>query len=172
MALTFALGTDADAAAIAAVRIAAARDLTARFGTGPWSFASDSEAGVQAEIRSSSLLFAREDGIVVGTLRLSTRNPWLGHYDFFTRCERPIFLTSMAVLPKWQRQGIGRQLLSEARRAALDMRGEFIRLDAYDAPAGAGEFYLKMGFREVRRGDYHGTPLVWFETPLEMSDKH
>ncbi len=38
-----------------------------------------------------------------------------------------------------------------------------IRLDAYDAPAGAGEFYRKFGFSEMGRTSYRGTPLVYFE---------
>jgi ribosomal protein S18 acetylase RimI-like enzyme len=173
MPLIFAAATNADAAAIAAVRMAAARGLTECFGAGTWSFALETEASVQAEIRSSTVLFAREEGLVVGAMRLATRNPWLGNTDFFTPCNRPIFLTSMAVAPKRQRQGIGRQLLVEARRVAMEMGGEALRLDSYAGPAGAGEFYCKCGFREVRRGDYNGTALVWFESPLErmVSDK-
>lgn len=166
MPLVFGAATNADAAAIAALRMAAARGLTERFGAGTWSFAAESEFGVQAEIRTSTVLFARNEGVVVGTLRLATRNPWIGNIDFFTPCERPIFLTSMAVTPKRQRQGIGRQLLNEARRVALEMRGQALRLDSYAGPAGAAEFYLKCGFREVRRGDYNGTALIWFESPL------
>lgn len=174
MPLLFAAATKADAAAISAVRMAAARELTARFGAGTWSFAAESEASVQAEIHSSTVLFARDEGVVVGTLRLATRNPWLGRTDFFTPCDRPIFLTSMAVMPKRQRQGVGRQLLGEARRLAMEMGGEALRLDSYDGPAGAGEFYRKCGFTEARRGDYNGTALIWFEAPLlrYVSDKH
>ena len=174
MPLVFATAANADAAAIAAVRMAAARELTARFGAGTWSFTAESEASVQAEIRTSTVLFARDEGVVVGTLRLATRNPWLGNTDFFTPCERPMFLTSMAVAPKWQRRGIGRQLLGEARRVALEMGGEMLRLDSYAGRAGAGEFYRKSGFTEARRGDYNGTALIWFEAPLqrELSYKH
>jgi GNAT superfamily N-acetyltransferase len=174
MPLSFAAATNADAAAIAALRMAAARGLTERFGAGTWSFAAESEASVQAELRSSTVLFAREDGLVLGTLRLATRNPWMGNTDFFTVCDRPIYLTSMAVAPKRQRQGIGRQLLAEARRVALEMRGQALRLDSYAGPAGAAEFYAKCGFHEVRRGDYNGTALIWFEALLlpKVSDKH
>ena len=169
MPIVFAAATQADAAAIAAVRMAAARELTERFGAGTWSFAMETETGVQAELRSSTVLFAREEGVVIATLRLSTRNPWLGNTDFFTPCDRPIFLTSMAVLPRRQRQGIGRQLLSEARQVAVQMGGESLRLDSYTGPAGAGEFYRKCGFQEVRRAEYNGTPLIWFETVLRSN---
>ena len=174
MPLVFAAARNADAPAIAALRMAAARDLTERFGAGTWSFAMETEASVEAELRSSTVLFVRDEGRVIGTLRLATRNPWLGNIDFFTPCDRPIYLTSMAVTPMRQRQGIGRLLLAEARRVARELGGEALRLDSYAGPAGAGEFYRKCGFREVRRGDYNGTALIWFETPLDgmMSDKH
>jgi GNAT superfamily N-acetyltransferase len=166
MTIVFGEASETDAAAVAALRMAAARDLTARFGGGTWSFAAESEASVRAELLTSAVLFAREEGVLVGTLRLTTKNPWLGHTDFFTPCARPVYLTSMAVAPKWRRCGIGRKLLDEARRKALELRGEAIRLDSYNAAAGAGDFYRKCGFREVRRGDYNGTPLIWFEAPL------
>ena len=166
MSLEFACATEADAAAVAAVRMAAARNLTERFGVGSWTYALESEGGVRAEMRTSRILIAREGGAVIGTLRLATRNPWMGRTDFFTACKRPIFLTSMAITPARQRQGIGRQLLEEARRQAVEMGGEALRLDSYAESAGAGEFYRKCGFREARRGDYNGTELIWFESPL------
>ncbi|MGH7943981.1 MAG: GNAT family N-acetyltransferase [Opitutaceae bacterium] len=144
----------------------AARDLTDRFGAGTWSFALETEASVQAELQSSTVLFVRDEGVGVGTLRLATRNPWLGNIDFFTLCDRPIFLTSMVVSPKRQQQGIGRLLLEESKRVAVDMGGKALRLDSYAGHAGAGGFYLKCGFREVRRGDYNGTALIWFEALL------
>jgi hypothetical protein len=44
-----------------------------------------------------------------------------------------------------------------------------IRLDAYDATAGAGRFYLKCGFREVGRVTYRKVPLIYFELLLLLS---
>jgi hypothetical protein len=41
-----------------------------------------------------------------------------------------------------------------------------IRLDAYDADAGAGGFYAKCGFREVGRVTYRTVPLIYFELLL------
>jgi GNAT superfamily N-acetyltransferase len=172
MPLVFAAATDVDAAAVAALRMAAARELTARFGAGTWSFAAETESGVRAELRTSTVLYARDNGVLVATLRLAIKNPWLGKTDFFSPSDRPIYLTSMAVSPKRQRQGIGRQLLEEARRVAAELGGDALRLDSYDAPAGAGGFYLKCGFREAHRAEYNGTPLIWFESALNVSDKH
>jgi GNAT superfamily N-acetyltransferase len=154
---------EADATAIAALRHAVVRELTARFGTGTWTFASDSEGGARGEILSGGVYLARHEGVVVATLRLSPRSPWPIDLGFFTACPRPLYLTSMAVAPRKQRHGIGRACLDAARDIATAARHDAIRLDSYDAAAGAGEFYRKCGFREVRRDRYNGTPLIWFE---------
>lgn len=157
---------EADAAAIAALRLAVARELTARYGRGTWSFAAESEAGVRADLLSSHVFIARHAGIVAATLRLSTRQPWLGAINYFTPADRPLYLTSMAVSPRLQRLGVGRQCLEDVKRVAHAWNADAIRLDAYDAPAGAGEFYRKSGYREVRRAPYNGTPLIFFELLL------
>jgi ribosomal protein S18 acetylase RimI-like enzyme len=72
----------------------------------------------------------------------------------------------MAVHPDWQCQGIGRLCIEEAKRLATQWPGDAIFLDAYDAAAGAGEFYRKCGFREVGRVTYRNAPLIYFEMLL------
>ena len=72
----------------------------------------------------------------------------------------------MAVTPNEQRKGIGRLCIEEVRRIAGQWPVDAIRLDAYDAAAGVGEFYRKCGFREVGRAVYKGTPLIYFEMLL------
>ncbi len=79
---------------------------------------------------------------------------------------RPLYLTDMAVAPAAQRQGVGRHLLEAAKDVARGWPGQAIRLDAYDAAAGASEFYARCGFREVGRVAYRGVPLVYFECLL------
>jgi ribosomal protein S18 acetylase RimI-like enzyme len=82
---------------------------------------------------------------------------------FFKDGDRPLYLTSMAVIPEMQRQGIGRRCIEGALDAARKWPGDAIRLDAYDAEAGAGEFYRKCGFHEVGRAEYRNVPLIYFE---------
>ena len=72
----------------------------------------------------------------------------------------------MAVHPDFQGKGVGRVLLKEAKAAAQAWPADTIRLDAFDAKAGAGPFYAKCGFREVARVSYKGNPLVYFELML------
>lgn len=157
--------TPDDAAAIAMVRSAAADDLTARFGPGHWSSIA-TVRGVLASMDSSTLWVARQGDEVVATLRLATRKPWAIDASYFTKVRRPLYLTDMAVHPRAQRQGLGRRCLEDVRRIGREWPADAVRLDAYDAPAGAGPFYERCGFREVGRVAYRGTPLIYFEYVL------
>jgi GNAT superfamily N-acetyltransferase len=154
-------GPDA-ASAIAALRNAVAQDLTLRFGKGHWSGCA-SEKSVLRDIRTARVCVAWDDGRAIATLLLATKKPWAIDTAYFTPCKRPLYLTSMAVAPELQRRGIGRRCLEEARRIVRAWPADAIRLDAYDAEAGAGAFYAKCGFREVGRVTYRTVPLVYFE---------
>lgn len=83
-----------------------------------------------------------------------------------TPVKRPLYLLDMVVAPGMQKRGIGRQLLREAERIATEWPAQSIVLDAYDADAGAGEFYSRCGFNEIGRRTYHEVPLVYFELLL------
>jgi ribosomal protein S18 acetylase RimI-like enzyme len=157
--------TAADAPAIAELHTAVAERLTAEFGRGHWS-SHVSEKGVLFALRTSRLFVAKHGSRVVGSLRLATTKPWAIDKSYFTKCERPLYLTAMAVEPSQQRRGIGRAMLDDAKRIARDWPGDAIRLDAYDTAAGAGEFYAKCGFREVGHAIYRLTPLIYYELLL------
>jgi len=121
------------------------------------------------DLRISQVWLALRGRAAVATFRLSARKPWAIDASYFTRSTRPLYLTDMAVRPELQRQGIGRQCVEEIVAIARRWPADSIRLDAYDAPAGAGDFYARCGFREVGRVSYRGNPLVYFEMMLEGS---
>ena len=154
--------TTEDAPAIAALRAAVARGLTTRYGKGHWS-SEGSEKGVLYGMKTARVFVVRCAQGVLAVLSLATKKPWAIDPAYFTACKRPLYLTDMAVDPALQRQGIGRLCLEEARTVARDWPADAIRLDAYDAAAGAGEFYRRCGFREVGRVTYRKVPLVYFE---------
>jgi GNAT superfamily N-acetyltransferase len=158
-------GVPEDAKEIAALRVAAAEDLTARFGKGFWSSVT-TEKGVLLGMKRGRVLSAVSDGAIAGTLTLSTWKPWAIDKSYFMRVERPIYLTSMAVDPKLQRRGVGRALMAAAEEAVRAWPGQAIRLDAFDAEAGAGGFYAKCGYREVGRTIFRSVPLIYFEKLL------
>jgi GNAT superfamily N-acetyltransferase len=151
-----------DAAAIAAVRVAAAERLTREFGDGHWS-AHTNEAAVLRDMKASRVLAIRDRGAIVGTLTLQTRKPWAIDLSYFTPCAKALYLINMAVAPDRQRRGIGRVLLAEALAVARTFPADAIRLDAYAAAAGAGDFYRKCGFTHVGGKAYRGVPLLYFE---------
>lgn len=63
-------------------------------------------------------------------------------------------------------QGLGTLALEDAERVARDWPADAIRLDAYDALAGAGDFYRKYGFKDRGRVAYKGNPLLYYELVL------
>jgi GNAT superfamily N-acetyltransferase len=108
---------------------------------------------------------------IVATLRLATKKPWAIDTTYFTAVRRPLYLTSMAVRPRAQRKGVGRRLLQEAAAVARAWPADAIRLDAFDAAAGAAPFYAKCAFCEIAHVRYKKSPLVYFELllpPLEV----
>lgn len=163
--LVFTLAGPSDAPTLAALRAAAARDLTARYGEGPWS-TEPSERSVLGDFRHADVWAVRAEGELVATFRLATKKPWAIDASFFSNGRRPLYLTNMAVHPEVQRRGIGRRCLLHAEEVARARAAEAIRLDAYDADAGAGPFYARCGFREVGRVLYRSTALVYYERLL------
>ena len=163
--LRFAVAEEPDVPAIAELRSAVAARLTEEFGGGHWSGLA-THGGVLTAVRTSRVLIARHGDEVVATLRLATRKPWAIDATRYTKVQRPLYLTDMAVDPRLQRMGIGRQLLAQAVTVARAWPADAIRLDSYDAAAGAGPFYAKCGYCEVGRGTYRGTPLIYYEMLL------
>jgi len=160
--LSITLAAADDAADVAALRNAVATVLTRRYGLGHWSSMS-SDKGVRASMKRSSIYVARENALVVATFELATKKPWAIDRTCFTEVTRPIYLLGMAVDPERQRIGIGRQCIAHAVEVCRQWPADALCLDAYDADAGAGAFYLKCGFTEVGRATYRNTPLIYFE---------
>ncbi|HEX4963876.1 MAG TPA: GNAT family N-acetyltransferase [Thermoanaerobaculia bacterium] len=166
MRVTLETATADDASALAALRTAVAEHLTRQYGKGFWSSGA-TEKGALYHMRTSLVCVARdEQGLLIASLRLATKKPWAIDKTYFTPCVRPLYLTDMAVKPELQRSGIGRLCLAEAQRIVKGWPGDAIRLDAFDAEAGAGEFYRKCGYREMGRVVYRNVPLIYFELLL------
>jgi GNAT superfamily N-acetyltransferase len=154
-----------DAVALAALHTAVADHLTGRHGRGPWS-SQTSEKGVLFALRTSQVFVARDGSGIIATLRLATKKPWAIDTSYFSAGRQPLYLLGMAVTPAKQNQGIGRRCLEAAKKIARTWPADAIRLDAYDAAAGAGDFYARCGFTEVGRASYRNTPLIYYELLL------
>jgi GNAT superfamily N-acetyltransferase len=165
MRLSFATATVEDVPALTKLHARVAADLTERFGQGGWS-RSPSERGVAAGMRHARVLIAWKGRRVVAALTLQTKKPWAIDIAYCTPVEKAIYVTGMAVEPNLQRQGIGRALLEEAAMQARAWPAQALRLDAFDADAGAGGFYAKCGMRNVGHVRYRNAPLIYFELVL------
>jgi ribosomal protein S18 acetylase RimI-like enzyme len=155
-----------DVAAIAGLQNAAAGALTARFGEGHWSTLV-TERSVELSLRQARVRVGIADKRIVSVLRLATKKPWAIDMSYFTPVKRPLYLTGMAIAVQHQRRGVGKQALADARAVATAWPADAIRLDAFDANAGAGRFYAKCGFNERGRVKYRGDPLIYYELLLE-----
>ena len=165
--LSFAIASASDVAALLSLHRSVAEDLTHRFGQGPWSPpATYNEKPLRYDLSRSKfvrILMARDRHGIAGSLRLQTKKPWSIDTDYFSPVRRPLYLTGMAVHPRLHEKGIGRRLLAEAEAMARAWPRDAIRLDTFDADAGAGGFYRRCGYREVGRVSYRGVPHVYFE---------
>jgi len=156
------LATTDDAAAIAEVITEAAQDLTDKHGHGHWS-AVATKKGILSSMNKSKVLVAKADNTVVGSLRLTSGRPWVIDPAYFTPVHRPVYLVDMAVRPGYQRIGVGRALIEQAKVLAAALSGDSIRLDAYEGIAGAGGFYEKCGFTLMGQIMYKSVPHIYFE---------
>jgi len=169
MSLSFAIATEADAGAIAAMRNAAAEQLARKYGPGNWaSLATERSVLLHNFMRPKfqRTLIAHDGPNLVATLCLQTKKPWAIDTKYFTSVSKALYLISMAVHPDWQGKGVGRLILKEAENIARNWPSNAIRLDAWDADAGAGPFYAKCGFRVVGHVIYRTAPIVYYEMVL------
>lgn len=162
------LATVADVAEIIAITRAAGEDLAQRHGSGVWQggVSEGMERYNLGRSKFSKTLIARAGAEAIGIARLATKKPWAIDVSYFRKVAKPLYLTGMAVHPAWQGEGVGALLLREAETIARAWPADAIRLDAFDGPAGAGEFYAKNGYREVARVSYKTSPLIYYELLL------
>ena len=165
MRVMFADACESDLATLQALHAGAAAALTARFGEGRWSRDGFGKR-IDAMPGRSRIRVGRLDREIVASLRLQTKKPWAIDVAYFSAARKPLYLTGMAVSAPHQGHGIGRAALDDAREIALGWGADAIRLDAYDAPAGAGGFYRRCGFSECGRVSYRGNPLQYHELRL------
>jgi GNAT superfamily N-acetyltransferase len=161
------VATPEDALGLVALHTAANDALTAKFGSGPWSGHS-SEKAVRFHMTRSTIYILRRRAAIVATFALSRRKPWAIDRRYFDSGEHPLYLAGMAVTPKHQRRGLGAAVLAELPGIVKSWPADSVRLCAFAGPAGAGDFYRKCGFREVRQASYKGTPHVYFDKLFEL----
>jgi len=131
------------------------------------------DKGTRRQVKLSFAGATAADAAAIAALRTAVaedlttrygRGPWSSAVT-----ERSVLRSverAVVIVARHQGEIVGRQLLGRAVTAARRWPAEAIRLDAYDADAGAGGFCRRYGFREVGRVTYRGTPLLYFERLL------
>jgi len=155
-----------DVPVIAGLQNAAAGALTARFGAGHWSSLVTERSAALSQ-RHARVRVGRSGKRILTVVRLATKKPWAIDVSYFTPVKAALYLTGLAVSVAHQGYGLGRLAMEDACEVARALPADAIRLDAYDSPAGAGDFYTKCGFTERGRVVYRGNPLVYYELLLE-----
>jgi GNAT superfamily N-acetyltransferase len=151
-----------EARALTALRTAVARDMTERFGGGPWS-ALPNRMVVIRQMRASHVLVARRYDEIIGTVRLAFANTAVFDARMFTPVDTALYVLGLAVSPGSRGRGIGSRIMSVAKEVARSWPAQALWLATYDNSAGAGRFYRKCGFREVGPGVFDDLPLTYYE---------
>ena len=145
---------------------ACADDLTRRFGNGHWSGVRTLPT-IREHCDDDALLMrvGLEAGAVVATFTLRPKKPTFISKRRFADPATPfLWLTDFFVHPSRQRQGLGRRCLDEIRAVARQHGADWVRFDAYAAPAGASAFYEKCGCTRIDETVFRGVGLHVFET--------
>ena len=148
MNLVIVSATKKDVQELTALRISVAQRLTREHGEGPWS-ACPSRATVLRQLRASTVLVARLQEKLVGTVRLIEANPALLDASRFTPVRTALYVIGLAVAVDCRGQGVGRELMEVCKATARSWPAQALWLDTYEHAAGAGRFYEKCGFRKV-----------------------
>jgi GNAT superfamily N-acetyltransferase len=164
--MKFILARKHDVPGLVALRTAAAGALIKKYGPGFWGDC-PSERWILFTMRQGEVLAGWRNQRIVATFTLQTKKPWSIDRSLFSKVNKPLYLTAMAVAPDLQRRGLGRACIDQARAECRRQGADALFLDAYDAPAGAGTFYRKAGFRKVGSGVYRTVPLMYYEMLLE-----
>lgn len=146
-----------------ALSAACAARLTREFGKGHWSGVC-TLATWKRRAADKDVMVAEDSGSAVATFMLEERKPgFVSAKKFSEPRDSFLWLTNFFVDPARWREGIGRACMEEMKRLAKTKHRQWIRFDAYAAPAGAGGFYEKCGCVPIDTASPRGCPLLVFE---------
>lgn len=166
MKITIRAAKHDDAETIHAIRTSAAEALTDAFGTGHWSHVATLRT-LERHTVDRDLFVVENAGTAIATFELTSKKPGFYSKTWFADPAAPaIYLFNMAVDKTSQRNGFGRKIMAEMEATAAADGKYALRLDAYDAPAGAGTFYEKCGYSLVHSGSFNRVALCYYEKIL------
>jgi CP family cyanate transporter-like MFS transporter len=146
---TLRLAGDGDAEAIRELVAAAYGGYAPLLGRTPMPMLTDYAAAV----RQHDVWVLESDRAVIGVIEL------VAHDDH-------LWIDNVAILPAWQRRGLGRRLLAHAESEARRRQVPELRLLTNERYVDNIAMYLRYGYRETGRRPHLGTDLVHFVKPL------
>jgi ribosomal protein S18 acetylase RimI-like enzyme len=167
----------ADAEAVDHIYCASSDEITSRLGEGHWTRGSD-VASVLEEMRKRDTFLVFSENTTGGysaaaasfTVGGSTPRFWPPSIwrvpDTAEQAVLGVF--GLAVLPPFQRQGIGTWIMRQIETIARERGCRFVRLDAYEQNPRSVAFYRRMGYDERGRLVVSGIPLICFEQEVTV----
>lgn len=147
--LTVRRAGESDAAALSVIADLAYRDYVPRIGRRPAPMTTDYANAV----RSGQVWVAAADDEVIGLLVLAARPDHL-------------LIENIAVLPSWQRRGVGARLMALAEDQAGELSLGEIRLYTNEAMTENLAYYPAHGYAETHRAGQDGFRRVFFSKRL------
>ncbi|WP_088892907.1 GNAT family N-acetyltransferase [Leptolyngbya ohadii] len=122
----------------------------------------ETEADVAQELAAGIIILCEMEGKLVGSVRCQVRHEVEGAS---LSAEDPfVYVHRLAVLPGFQRRGIGRRLMQAVEAFAQDQGVGWVRLEYRVAQSENQQFYDRLGYQtgEVSRWFADGSPrAVW-----------
>lgn len=105
---------------------------------------------VEQDIQAESMYCLRNDEQILGIVVIDeNQSKEYAELPWKHRQEPILVVHRFAVLPKSQKQGIGKSLMDFALNYGIDLGYKSIRLDAYSGNARTLKFYINRGYQKV-----------------------
>jgi len=137
-----------------------------RKGLKHWNSAYPDVESIKSDLHKGAIFLLKDRGVCKGMLTLNSSEPEeYREINWPDKSLRPLYLQRMAIHPKWQGQGLAKNLIDFADDYARKNGYQCIRLDVFSPSERARQLYEKQDFREIGvfHADYQKVPYVCYE---------
>jgi GNAT superfamily N-acetyltransferase len=134
-----------------------------------WNSTNPDSERMQQSLDSGFIYLAKDNGVCKGMVTLNDLEPDdYKQVDFPSGRKKPMYLQNMVVHPKWQGQGIAKQLIEFAQKLAREKGFDSIRMDVFKPSEDARQLCEKQSFKEVASflAAYQKIPYICYEKQL------
>jgi len=134
-----------------------------------WNSAYPDTAVMERNLKNGTIFLIKDKGVSKGMVTLNQEEPEdYRQINFTSGCIKPLYLQYLAVHPRWQGQGIAKQLIEFASKFGKEKGFDSIRLDVFKPSEHARQLYEKQQFTEISSflTLYQKIPFVCYERQL------